>query len=253
MEKKFAKDLHFFKLFWIFMFVAFLGSLVQIIVNSILQRHFVIVSGVMYGWFSIFWGLCAVIVTVLLHKMKESRDFILIILGTLICGIYQYFFHMIQEHLFGMRFDAVSRFDVLNGRVNMLLCIFGGILVMFWIKDIYPVLSNALERVPAVLGNVVSIILVLLMVANLGISGMAIMRMKERHVDPTQYSPLDIFLDLQYSDSFLNTRLPNIRTVEAPKWIEEIPLDLDKEEKETEPLKAPEVPQISVPVEQPVT
>ena len=166
MEKKVAKDLQFFQVFWVFMFAAFFGSLIQILFNSVLQRRFVVCSGLVYGWFSVFWGLGAVIVTIFFHKMKESRDFILIILGTFVCGIYQYLFHMMEEHLFEMRFDTTSQFDVLNGRVDMLFCIIGGVLVMFWVKDIYPVFSNILGKVPAAMRNIVSIILVLLMAAN---------------------------------------------------------------------------------------
>lgn len=255
MDKKVAKDLQFFKLFWVFMFAAFFGSLIQIIFNSVLQRRFVVCSGVVYGWFSVFWGLGAVIVTIFFHKMKENRDFVLIILGTVVCGIYQYLFHMMEEHIFGMRFDTVSQFDVLNGRVDMLFCIIGGVLVMFWIKDIYPVFSSIIERVPTVMRNIVSIIVVLLMAANLVISAMALRRMGERYMNLAPQSPLDIFLDLQYSNEFLEARLPNIRSVEVPTWMEELPIDWNKIKEENE---APiETPQISIPetaaIQQPTT
>ena len=228
MEKKVAKDLQFFQVFWVFMFAAFFGSLIQILFNSVLQRRFVVCSGLVYGWFSVFWGLGAVIVTIFFHKMKESRDFILIILGTLVCGIYQYLFHMMEEHLFGMRFDTTSQFDVLNGRVDMLFCIIGGVLVMFWVKDIYPVFSNILGKVPAAMRNIVSIILVLLMAANLGLSGMALHRMGERYRNLPEQSALDVFLDLQYPNEFLEARLPNIRSVEVPTWMEELPVDWNR-------------------------
>lgn len=228
MEKKVAKDLQFFQVFWVFMFAAFFGSLIQILFNSVLQRRFVVCSGLVYGWFSVFWGLGAVIVTIFFHKMKESRDFILIILGTFVCGIYQYLFHMMEEHLFGMRFDTASQFDVLNGRVDMLFCIIGGVLVMFWVKDIYPVFSNILGKVPAAMRNIVSIILVLLMAANLGLSGMALHRMGERYRNLPEQSALDVFLDLQYPNEFLEARLPNIRSVEVPTWMEELPVDWNR-------------------------
>lgn len=228
MEKKVAKDLQFFQVFWVFMFAAFFGSLIQILFNSVLQRRFVVCSGLVYGWFSVFWGLGAVIVTIFFHKMKESRDFILIILGTFVCGIYQYLFHMMEEHLFGMRFDTTSQFDVLNGRVDMLFCIIGGVLVMFWVKDIYPVFSNILGKVPAAMRNIVSIILVLLMAANLGLSGMALHRMGERYRNLPEQSALDVFLDLQYPNEFLEARLPNIRSVEVPMWMEELPVDWNR-------------------------
>ena len=228
MEKKVAKDLQFFQVFWVFMFAAFFGSLIQILFNSVLQRRFVVCSGLVYGWFSVFWGLGAVIVTIFFHKMKESRDFILIILGTFVCGIYQYLFDMMEEHLFGMRFDTTSQFDVLNGRVDMLFCIIGGVLVMFWVKDIYPVFSNILGKVPAAMRNIVSIILVLLMAANLGLSGMALHRMGERYRNLPEQSALDVFLDLQYPNEFLEARLPKIRSVEVPTWMEELPVDWNR-------------------------
>lgn len=228
MEKKVAKDLQFFQVFWVFMFAAFFGSLIQILFNSVLQRRFVVCSGLVYGWFSVFCGLGAVIVTIFFHKMKESRDFILIILGTFVCGIYQYLFHMMEEHLFEMRFDTTSQFDVLNGRVDMLFCIIGGVLVMFWVKDIYPVFSNILGKVPAAMRNIVSIILVLLMAANLGLSGMALHRMGERYRNLPEQSALDVFLDLQYPNEFLEARLPNIRSVEVPTWMEELPVDWNR-------------------------
>ena len=135
---------------------------------------------------------------------------------------------MMEEHLFEMRFDTTSQFDVLNGRVDMLFCIIGGVLVMFWVKDIYPVFSNILGKVPAAMRNIVSIILVLLMAANLGLSGMALHRMGERYRNLPEQSALDVFLDLQYPNEFLEARLPNIRSVEVPTWMEELPVDWNR-------------------------
>lgn len=99
---------------------------------------------------------------------------------------------------------------------------------MFWVKDIYPVFSNILGKVPAAMRNIVSIILVLLMAANLGLSGMALHRMGERYRNLPEQSALDVFLDLQYPNEFLEARLPNIRSVEVPTWMEELPVDWNR-------------------------
>ena len=48
---------------------------------------------------------------------------------------------------FSIRFDSGFAFN-LGGRVNLLYCFFWGIAAVVWLKLIYPLLSNLIEKLP---------------------------------------------------------------------------------------------------------
>ena len=99
-------------------------------------------SSVVYGPFSIVWGLGCAMFTALLYKYKEKSDRYIFMLGTVLGGAYEYACSIFTELVFGTVFWDYSKLPFnLGGRINLLFCFFWGIAAVVWLKIIYPKLS----------------------------------------------------------------------------------------------------------------
>ena len=84
-------------------------------------------SSVIYGAFSIVWGLGAVILTVVLQRFAGREDRYVFIAGSVLGGVYEYVCSVFTEVFFGTTFWDYSDMPFnIGGRTNLLYCIFWG-------------------------------------------------------------------------------------------------------------------------------
>ena len=90
-EKKdcFAAGCGFYKLFWLFFIGCILGDLVETVFCRITMGWWMSRSSLVWGPFSIVWGLAMAIATALLYKDRDKSDSHLFIFGTLLGGAYE--------------------------------------------------------------------------------------------------------------------------------------------------------------------
>lgn len=106
-------------------------------------------SSVIYGPFSIVWGLGCAFLTLLLYRYRNKSDGSIFLAGTLLGGAYEYICSVFTEMVFGTIFWDYSGFAFnLGGRINLLYCFFWGIAAVVWLKFIYPKLSGWIEKIP---------------------------------------------------------------------------------------------------------
>ena len=73
-EGRFAEGCGFYKLFWLFVIGSLLGDLVETIFCRITAGVWMSRSSLVWGPFSIIWGMAIVAATILLHKDREKPD-----------------------------------------------------------------------------------------------------------------------------------------------------------------------------------
>lgn len=177
----FAQGCDFYKIFLLFFIGAFLGDITETIFCRITAGVWMSRSSVVYGPFSIVWGLGVAAVTALLYKYKDRSDGFLFWVGTILGGAYEYLCSVFTEIVFGTVFwDYSSMPFNLGGRINLLYCFFWGIAAVVWFKKLYPVISGCIEKLPMKSGKIVTWILVVFMVCNIIVSCMALIRYDER-------------------------------------------------------------------------
>ena len=103
-EKVFAKGCGFYKIVMLFMIGAFLGDITETIFCRVTAGVWMSRSSVVWGPFSIVWGLAIALVTALLYKYKDKGDRFLFLTGTLLGGAYEYFCSVFTELVFGKVF-----------------------------------------------------------------------------------------------------------------------------------------------------
>ncbi len=212
----FAEGCSFYKLAAIFFIGAFLGDIIETIFCFLTMGELMSRSSVVYGPFSVVWGLGCAFLTALLYLCKEKDNWYIFWLGTLLGGAYEYICSVFTELVFGTIFWDYSGFAFnLGGRFNLLYCFFWGIAAVVWLKLIYPRLSALIEKIPMKTGKIITNLFIVFMLFNMVISSLALARYTERHSDaPDQTGALNEFLDERFPDERIERIYPNAKIVE---------------------------------------
>ena len=177
----FASGCCFYKIMLLFIIGAFLGDITETIFCRITEGVWMSRSSVVWGPFSIVWGLALALVTLFLYKYKDRSESFLFLTGTLLGGAYEYLCSVFTELVFGKVFWDYSRIPFnLGGRINLLYCFFWGIAAVVWFKRMFPKIEMLIEKIPVVSGKVITWLLLVFMVCNIGVSCMALVRYDER-------------------------------------------------------------------------
>lgn len=216
----FAEGCSFYKLTALFFIGAFLGDITETIFCLITTGRLMSRSSVVYGPFSIVWGLGCSFLTLFLYRYRDKNDRYIFLAGTLLGGAYEYICSVFTELVFGTVFWDYSGFAFnLGGRINLLYCFFWGIAAVVWLKIIYPLMSRWIEKIPKRFGTVFFNIMIIFMLINIAISSLALSRYTERHTaipsesTETEKSPLDDFFDRHFDDERIEKIYPNAKLV----------------------------------------
>lgn len=210
----FAKGLCGDKLLWIFFIASLGGDGTEMVYCRLMGGSWVSRSSLLYGPFSLVWGVGAVLLTVTLYRLAEKADRYVFLGGFFIGGAYEYMCSVFTELVFGTVFWDYSQMPLnIGGRTNVLFCFFWGAAALVWMKLVYPRLSRAIERVPVVAGKVVTWVVLVLMVCNATLTSLAMLRYQTRSHRPQSANQLEEFLDRQYGDAFMEHRWADMERV----------------------------------------
>lgn len=214
----FAQGCSLTKLIWLFVIAAFLGDIIETLFCRATMGIWMSRSSLIYGPFSVVWGLGAVMFTALLYRYKDKSEGYLFVAGTIVGGVYEYVCSVFTELVFGTVFWDYSHIPFnLAGRVNLLYCFFWGIAAAAWMKLLYPRLSSLIERIPRKVGRVLTVVLVVFMACNILISSLALARYQQRQMNPdAPGNVITDFLDEHYPNERMEHIYPNAKLVSDP-------------------------------------
>ncbi|MDY3919061.1 MAG: putative ABC transporter permease [Candidatus Limivivens sp.] len=219
----FAEGCSFYKLVYLFFLGAFLGDITETIFCLITAKKLMSRSSVVYGPFSIVWGLGCMLLTWILYRYKDKSDSYMFVAGTLLGGIFEYICSVFTELVFGTIFWDYNGFAFnLGGRINLLFCFFWGIAAVVWFRIVYPFLSGMIEKIPEKIGKLLAWVLIVFMVWNVAVSSLALIRYTQRNTKTfeeaeIQYQELNQFLDSHFPDERMERIYPNAKIVENMK------------------------------------
>lgn len=209
-QKIFAGGCGFYKLFWLFLIGAFLGDVVETIFCRLTAGVWMSRSSLVWGPFSIVWGLAIAAATALLYKDREKPDRHLFIIGTVLGGAYEYICSVFTELVFGKVFWDYSKIPFnLGGRINLLYCFFWGIAAVIWIKNLYPLFSGWIEKIPVLWGYILTWTLAVFMAVNIAVSSMALIRYDLRAEGKPPKNSVESIIDERFDDARMEKIYPN--------------------------------------------
>lgn len=206
----FASGCSFHKIVWLFLIGAFLGDITETIYCRITAGIWMSRSSVVWGPFSIVWGLAIAAATLLLHHYRDRSDTFLFLAGTFLGGAYEYVCSVFTELVFGKVFWDYSWIPFnLGGRINLLYCFFWGIAAIVWIKYLYPKISALIERIPIKIGKKLTYAMLIFMCCNIIVSSMALIRSTERANNIPATATWQQIMDERFDDARLSRIYPN--------------------------------------------
>lgn len=211
----FAEGCGFYKVVMLFFIGAFLGDITETIFCRITAGIWMSRSSVVWGPFSIVWGLAIALVTALLYRYRNYPGWILFSTGTFLGGAYEYFCSMFTELVFGTVFWDYSEIPFnLGGRINLIYCFYWGIAAVVWFKCLYPFISKVIEKLPVLFGKLLTWGLLIFMCCNITVSCMALLRYNERQQNAAAAESWQVWMDEHYDDTRMEQIYPNAIAVE---------------------------------------
>ena len=211
-EERFARGCGFFKLASLFILGAFLGDIVETVFCLATTGRLMSRSSLVFGPFSIVWGLACALLTWILYRYRDKSDRYIFVFGTILGGAYEYVCSVFTEMAFGTVFWDYSHIPFnLGGRINLLYCFFWGIAAVVWMKGVYPFLSRQIEKLPSRAGQAVCSVLLALLAADMLISALALARYSERQTGSPEQTAVGQILDEYFPDEFIEKRYENLK------------------------------------------
>ena len=211
-EDVFASGCGFYKLACLFFIGAFLGDITETVFCRFSMGRWMSRSSVVFGPFSIVWGLGCAMLTWILYRYREQSDRRLFLCGTILGGAYEYICSVFTEIVFGTVFWDYSKIPFnLGGRINLLYCFFWGFAAIIWMKGIYPFLPRWIEKIPVRIGKPLCMIMVFFMSVNIALSGLALDRYSKRHDGLPAKNAVGELMDDWFPDPYMEKVYPNIK------------------------------------------
>lgn len=209
----FASGCSFYKIIMLFFIGSFLGDIIETIFCRLTAGVWMSRSSVVWGPFSIVWGLALACSTILLYNYRNRTDGQLFLIGTILGGVYEYLCSVFTELFFGKIFWDYSHLPFnLGGRINLLYCFFWGFAAVIWLKKVYPVLSDLIEKIPQKAGKIFSWLFMVFMICNIAISSLALLRYNTRDKQPKAQNQMEQFFDTHYDDAKMAKIYPNAKS-----------------------------------------
>ena len=201
-------------LLWLFVIGAFLGDVVETIFCRVTAGVWMSRSSLVWGPFSVVWGLALALATVLLRQNRDKSDRYLFAFGTIMGGVYEYVCSAVTELLFGTVFWDYSKFKFnLGGRINLLYCFFWGIAAVVWMRYGYPLVLRLMKALRSHIRSWMTILLAAFMAVNMLTSALALARYDARTSGEAPATQLDSLLDEHFDNARMERIYPNAKKV----------------------------------------
>ena len=198
-------------LIWTFLTAAFIGERLEVLyvwsaTGVVMSR-----SSLLYGPFSLVWGLGAVMVTWCLWPFRYRGPWVLLLTGGLLGGGFEYVASAAGEAMFHRIFWDYSYMPFhLEGRTNLLFALLWGLGAVLWIYRGFPALTALTDRLPPRVERTVLQVLSLLLAADTVLSAAAMLRMEERREGHPAAGPVAAAPDRGYPDQGLHSPYQNL-------------------------------------------
>ena len=214
-KKKFAEGLGPYKMFWLFFLGAFLGDLIETCFCRISIGYWMSRSSVVWGPFSMVWGVGVLGATVILNNYRDRSNHFLFWFGVFFGGFFEYFCSVFTERMFGKVFWDYRHIPLnLGGRINLLFCLFWGIASIIWLKWLYPFLSSLIERIPIKLGKVLTFVALGFLIVDIGVTSLAIDRFNQRARNNPPKTFVGEWIDRTFPDEKIKELYPTMTTMD---------------------------------------
>ena len=203
-------------LVWLFVIGAFRGDVVETLFCRVTAGVWMSRSSLVWGPFSVVWGLALVLAAVLLRGSEHQSESRIFWFGVILGGAYEYVCSAVTELLFGTVFWDYSGFKFnLGGRINLLYCFFWGIAAVTWMRYGYPLVAKCMGKLKSRIRPWMTAALAVFMAVNMLVSALALARYDARTSGVEASNPVDVVLDAHFDNARMERIYPNAKKVSS--------------------------------------
>ena len=204
------KKLNLYNLFYTFIFGCVVGWLVEGIWTYIRSGLILNHSALVIGPFNIAYGICAVLLTALLFKYRNSSYIKIFLIGFIGGSIIEYIMSWGMELVLGFcAWDYSKKFLNINGRICLLYSIFWGLLGILWIKILYPLITKLINKINIKVGKIIMTVLIIFLSLDTILTVSAVMRAKDSEKGIPPQNVYEEFLDNNFNSDYLKNMFNN--------------------------------------------
>lgn len=212
MAEQFAVGFNKYKVFWIFMLGGILGCMLETIWCYFAFGELSSRTSNLFLPFSTVWGLGCALLTLFMHTRGSTRILPVFIKGYILGGVFEFLCGFVCQKALGVTFWDYSGLPFTLGHyVNLIFCVFWGLVAIVWVKWVYPFLSRQIERIPKKAGVLATRCAVCFMIITSIVSGVALLRMSERHMERPPSNVVERKLDKHFPDALLQQYFPKMK------------------------------------------
>lgn len=168
---------NFMYVFSLFIFYSFLGWIIEMFMENIINKKFVN-RGFLIGPYCPIYGISSLLMVFFLNQYKNDIG-VLFCVSLVICTLVEYITSFLLEKLFRARWwDYTNEPFNINGRVCLINSIAFGILGILLIDIINPFMSNLFLSFESNIFNIIMILVLILFVIDILISCYAVLKIK---------------------------------------------------------------------------
>ena len=199
-----------YKLLYIFIITSICGYFVELVWSFITKGIFINHSAVVIGPFNFAYGICGVLLTLLLYKFKDESYLKIFLLSFIGGSILEYIMSWGMELVLGFTaWDYSDSFLNLNGRICLLFSIFWGFLGILWIKILYPQIEKLLNKINPRIYKIIIICLTIFLVFDILLTISCVNRARDADKGIQPSNVYERFLDNTFNSKYLKNMFNN--------------------------------------------
>ena len=199
-----------YDLFYIFIITSVCGYFIELIWTFLTKGIFINHSAVVIGPFNFAYGICGVVLTLLLYRFKDESYLKIFILSFIGGSILEYIMSWGMELVLGFTaWDYSDKFLNINGRICLSFSIFWGLLGILWIKILYPPIEKLLERISPNIYKTVAICLFIFIILDILLTISCVNRVRAADQGIPPNNSYESFLDNTFNSKYLKNMFNN--------------------------------------------
>lgn len=208
-------NLNLYKVFYIFIIGSIFGCYMEQIRYYLQRGIWECRAGVIWGPFSEIYGVGAVILFFLYVKLRNKSPLTIFGLSSVCGAAFEYIANLFQEMTFhSITWDYSKQPFNLGGRTSLRFAVYWGLLGLFFIKIIYPVLDRQLDNIRGKFVIVFTWFFIIFMAANLLFSSIAVNRWNGRLQGIPSNGYVEEYMDSHYDNDKMKLLFPHMRFVD---------------------------------------
>lgn len=199
--------LNFFNLFWVFVIGCMIGVAVETwfcwFERGVIEDR----AGLLYGPFSPIYGVGATLMTVALNRVWNKPWIVAFIISAVVGAGVEWLVSFYMETAFGISaWDYSGAPGSIDGRTDLSHAVAWGILGVFWIRLILPITMRCVDAISFKWRTSVTIICFVLMLANAGMTLLALESWGQRKEGVPIEGAVQTFFEQNYNDDWMDKR-----------------------------------------------